>query len=77
MLFEANGLRVVTADTCALGVRQAQNCRPDVCVLDLTLPDDAGVSFIAVDLGTRRTIGPSGEELHLTPLEHRIFSTCR
>jgi two-component system, OmpR family, KDP operon response regulator KdpE len=143
MLFETSGFRVVTADTCDLGVRQAQTHRPDVCILDLGLPDDDGVNFIhkvrgwspvaiivlsarqaeaqrvaafeagaddyvikpfsgpelvarakaimrriarteqpqavihlgnaVVDLGTRKTIGPTGEELHLTPLEHRIL----
>ena len=143
MLFETSGFRVVMADTCELGVRQAQTHRPDVCVLDLGLPDDDGVNFIhkvrawspvgiivlsarqaeaqrvaafeagaddyvikpfsgpelvarakaimrrvarkeqpqavirfgnaRVDLATRKTIGPAGEELHLTPLEHRIL----
>lgn len=143
VLFETNGFRAVMADTCELGVRQAQTHRPDVCVLDLGLPDDDGVNFIhkvrawspvaiivlsardaemqrvaafeagaddyvlkpfsslelvarakaimrraarneqpqavlrfgatLVDLGTRKTTGPSGEEAHLTPLEHRIL----
>lgn len=143
MLFETSGFRVVAADTCELAVRQAQTHRPDVCILDLGLPDDDGVNFIhqvrgwspvaivvlsarqaeaqriaafeagaddyvikpfsgpelvararaimrriarneqpqavirlgnaVVDLGSRKTIGPCGDELHLTPLEHRIL----
>jgi two-component system, OmpR family, KDP operon response regulator KdpE len=143
MLFETNGFRVVTADTCDLGVRQAQTHRPDVCIVDLGLPDSDGIHFIRkvrawspvailvltarvaelhrlaafeagaddyvikpfsspellarvraiirrmarsdqpgaivklgaafVDLGNRVTRGPLGEEVHLTPLEHRIL----
>jgi two-component system, OmpR family, KDP operon response regulator KdpE len=46
MLFETNGFRVVAADTCDLAVRQAQTHRPDVCILDLGLPDSDGVNFI-------------------------------
>jgi two-component system, OmpR family, KDP operon response regulator KdpE len=46
MLFETNGFRVVTADTCDLGVRQAQTYRPDVCIVDLGLPDKDGINFI-------------------------------
>ncbi len=46
MLFETNGFRVVTADTCDLAIRQAQTHRPDVCILDLGLPDSDGVNFI-------------------------------
>jgi two-component system, OmpR family, KDP operon response regulator KdpE len=143
MLFETNGFRVVTADTCDLGVRQAQTYRPDVCIVDLGLPDSDGIHFIRkvrawspvailvltarvaelqrlsafeagaddyvikpfsspellarvraimrriarsdqpaavvrlgvafIDLGNRVTRGPRGEEVHLTPLEHRIL----
>lgn len=143
MLFETNGFRVVTADTCELGVRQAQTYRPDVCIVDLGLPDSDGISFIRkvrgwspvailvltariaelqrlsafeagaddyiikpfsspellarvraimrriarsdqpgavlrlgdafIDLGKRVTRGPGSEEVHLTPLEHRIL----
>src|SRR5579862_8339243 len=46
MLFETNGFRVVTADTCELAIRQAQSHRPDVCVVDLGLPDRDGLNFI-------------------------------
>ena len=46
MLFETNGFRVVAADTCELGVRQAQSHRPDVCIVDLNLPDRDGINFI-------------------------------
>lgn len=143
MLFETNGFRVVTADTCDLGMRQAQTYRPDVCIVDLGLPDNDGVHFIHkirawspvailvltardaeqqrlsafeagaddyilkpfsspellarvraimrrmarseqpgavlrlgnafVDLGNRVTRGQQSEEVHLTPLEHRIL----
>ena len=143
MLFETNGFRVVTADTCELGVRQAQTYRPDVCIVDLGLPDKDGINFIRkvrdwspvailvltarvaelqrlsafeagaddyiikpfsspellarvraimrrmarsdqpgavlrlgdalIDFGKRVTRGPRAEEVHLTPLEHRIL----
>ncbi len=143
MLFETNGFRVVSADTCDAGIRQAQTHRPDVCIVDLGLPDRDGINFIRrvrgwspvailvltarvaelqrlsafdagaddyiikpfsslellarvraimrriarneqsgsvlrlgeayVDLGSRVTRGPGGEEVHLTPLEHRIL----
>jgi two-component system, OmpR family, KDP operon response regulator KdpE len=143
MLFETDGFRVVTADTCDRGIRQAQTYRPDVCIVDLGLPDDDGIHFIRkvrgwspvailvltarvaepqrlsafeagaddyvikpfssaellarvrailrriartdqpaavlklgaafIDLGNRVTRGPRGEEVHLTPLEHRIL----
>jgi len=143
MLFETNGFRVMTADTCELGVRQAQTYRPDVCIVDLGLPDKDGINFIRkvrdwspvailvltarvaelqrlsafeagaddcivkpfsspellarvratmrrmarsdqpaavvrlgaalVDLSNRVACGPGGEEVHLTPLEHRIL----
>jgi two-component system KDP operon response regulator KdpE len=143
MLFETNGFRVVTADTCELAIRQAQTHRPDVCIVDLGLPDRDGLNFILqirgwspvpiivltariheaqrlaafeagaddyvikpfsspellarvraimrrimrsdqpkavlklgnaiVDLGNRVTRGPNGDEVKLTPLEHRIL----
>lgn len=46
MLFETNGFRVIEADTCELGMRQAQTYRPDVCIVDLGLPDSDGIHFI-------------------------------
>ena len=46
MLFETNGFRVVAADSCELGIRQAQTHRPDVCIVDLGLPDSDGLHFI-------------------------------
>jgi two-component system, OmpR family, KDP operon response regulator KdpE len=46
MLFETNGFRVVAADTCELATRQAQSHRPDVCIVDLGLPDRDGLNFI-------------------------------
>ncbi len=45
-LFESNGFRVVAADTCQLAIQQAHSHRPDLCVLDLGLPDQDGLSFI-------------------------------
>lgn len=46
MLFETNGFRVVTADSCDQGVRQAQTHRPDISIVDLGLPDSDGINFI-------------------------------
>jgi two-component system KDP operon response regulator KdpE len=46
LLFETDRCRVVTADTCEAGVRRAQSYRPDVCILDLGLPDRDGITFI-------------------------------
>jgi two-component system KDP operon response regulator KdpE len=46
MLFDTSGFRVVEADSCELGIRQAQSHRPDVCIVDLGLPDNDGVNFI-------------------------------
>jgi len=46
MLFETNGFRVIQADTCEQGIRQAQTYRPDVCIVDLGLPDSDGIHFI-------------------------------
>lgn len=51
LLFETDGFRVVAVETCALGVRQAQSQRPDICIVDLGLPDRDGLNFI---LQTRR-----------------------
>jgi two-component system KDP operon response regulator KdpE len=143
MLFETNGFRVVTADTCELAIRQAQSHRPDVCIVDLGLPDRDGLNLIhqirtfspvpiivltarvqeaprlaafdagaddyvtkpfsspellarvraimrrstrsdqpnavmrlgnvLIDLGNRVTRGPNGENVKLTPIEHRIL----
>lgn len=143
VLFETNGFRVVMAGTCKLGVQQARTYRPDVCIVDLGLPDGDGVEFIrsvrawspvaiivltarvaelqrlsafeagaddyvvkpfsnlellarvraimrrilrqdqpeavlrlgaaVIDFTNRITRGPTGEELRLTPLEHRIM----
>jgi two-component system, OmpR family, KDP operon response regulator KdpE len=143
MLFETNGFKVVAAETCEQGIRQAQSHRPDICILDLGLPDRDGIDFIIqirgwspvaililsaraaeqqrvaafeagaddyvikpfsspellarvkavmrrltrneqpqsvlilgtalVDLSNRVAHGPNGEEVHLTPLEHRLL----
>jgi two-component system KDP operon response regulator KdpE len=47
MLFEANGFRVVIADTAARGETDARLHRPDIVVVDLGLPDDDGLNVIA------------------------------
>ncbi len=46
MLFEGEGFRVSLAGTCGLGIREAQFRRPDVCVVDLGLPDLDGLALI-------------------------------
>ncbi len=46
MLFELNNFRVVTADTCERAIREAQSHRPDLCLVDLGLPDHDGLQFI-------------------------------
>ena len=46
ILFESNGFRVAAADTCELALSQAQTHRPDICIVDLGLPDRDGLNFI-------------------------------
>jgi two-component system, OmpR family, KDP operon response regulator KdpE len=46
MMFEANGFRVVIADSCARGERDARSQRPDVSIVDLGLPDFDGIELI-------------------------------
>ena len=46
MLFEANGFRVVVADTAARGEQAARLHRPDILVVDLGLPDRDGLNVI-------------------------------
>ena len=46
MLFELNHCRVVTADTCERALREVQSHRPDICLVDLGLPDRDGLQFI-------------------------------
>ena len=46
MLFEKEGFRVNSVDSCALALRAAQTNRPDVCIVDLGLPDRDGLFFI-------------------------------
>ena len=43
---EANGYRVVEAATGQEGIREAAQCRPDVVILDLGLPDLDGVTVL-------------------------------
>jgi two-component system KDP operon response regulator KdpE len=45
-LAEANGMRVVAADTCDLAIREARSHRPDLAIVDLGLPDRDGIEFI-------------------------------
>lgn len=46
MLFEANGLRVVDAQTAERGLHAARVHRPDVVIVDLGLPDRDGLNVI-------------------------------
>ena len=46
MLFELNSFRVVSADTCERAIIKAQSYRPDICLVDLGLPDHDGLQFI-------------------------------
>jgi len=46
MMLEANGFRVVIADGCARGERDARSQRPDICIIDLGLPDYDGIELI-------------------------------
>jgi two-component system KDP operon response regulator KdpE len=46
MVLEANGFRVVVADSCARGDRDARSQRPDVTIVDLGLPDRDGIELI-------------------------------
>jgi two-component system KDP operon response regulator KdpE len=148
IMLEGQGYRVVVADCCSRGERDARSQRPDVMLVDLGLPDQDGVTLIrairtwsavpilvlsartaetqrleafeagaddyvlkpfsapellarvraalrrhargelptgildfgslSVDLSRRIVHGRGGEEIRLTPLEHRILETlCR
>ena len=46
MVLEANGFRVVVAESCARGERDARSQRPDVTIVDLGLPDRDGIDLI-------------------------------
>jgi DNA-binding response OmpR family regulator/signal transduction histidine kinase len=46
MLFESNGFRVLLADSCMRGVRDAQSHHPDILIVDLGLPDQDGIHLI-------------------------------
>ena len=46
MLFEANSFRVLVADSCERGVRDARSHHPDILIVDLGLPDQDGVHLI-------------------------------
>jgi two-component system KDP operon response regulator KdpE len=45
-LAEANGMRVVAANTCDLAIREAESHRPDLAIVDLGLPDRDGIQLI-------------------------------
>lgn len=45
-LAEANDMRVVTAATCEVAIREAELHRPDIAVVDLGLPDRDGIQVI-------------------------------
>jgi two-component system KDP operon response regulator KdpE len=47
ILFEANGFRVVVADSAGRGEHDARLHRPDVVLVDLGLPDRDGIDVIA------------------------------
>jgi two-component system KDP operon response regulator KdpE len=46
VLFETNGFRVMVADTCELGISKTHSQQPDMCILDLGLPDRDGIDFV-------------------------------
>jgi two-component system KDP operon response regulator KdpE len=45
-LAEANGMRVVAANTCDLAIREAESHPPDLAIVDLGLPDRDGIHLI-------------------------------
>jgi len=45
-LAEANGMRVIAADTCDLAIREAESHKPDIAIVDLGLPDRDGIQLI-------------------------------
>ncbi len=46
LLLELNNFRVAVAPTCRIGILEAQSHRPDLCIVDLGLPDRDGLHFI-------------------------------
>jgi two-component system KDP operon response regulator KdpE len=46
ILAEANGMRVIAADTFDLARREAAQYRPDLAIVDLGLPDRDGIDLI-------------------------------
>ena len=46
ILAEANGMRVIAANTCDLAIREAESHRPDLAIVDLGLPDRDGIQLI-------------------------------
>src|SRR5271163_2654127 len=51
MLFEANGFRVLLADTATRGEQDARLHRPDIVLVDLGLPDRDGMNVISAIRG--------------------------
>jgi two-component system KDP operon response regulator KdpE len=45
-LAEANGMRVIAANTCEVGIREAEADPPDIAIVDLGLPDRDGIHLI-------------------------------
>jgi two-component system KDP operon response regulator KdpE len=46
MMLESNGFRVVVAENCERGERDARSQRPDIAIVDLGLPDQDGIDLI-------------------------------
>jgi len=46
LLFGGQGFRTIMVDSCESAIRQAQSHRPDICIVDLGLPDRDGLAFI-------------------------------
>jgi two-component system KDP operon response regulator KdpE len=46
IMLEGQGYRVVVADCCSRGERDARSQRPDIMIVDLGLPDQDGISLI-------------------------------
>jgi two-component system, OmpR family, KDP operon response regulator KdpE len=45
-LFESHRFRVLSCESCASALRETRLSRPDICIVDLGLPDGDGLDFI-------------------------------